>query len=102
MLEPQQPRIAADLAQLQQGIEHDDAALGEAAFGNIGAGDRQDFTVIGRDVNMAARLEKMCGTLGESVVVSAEFAAALDRPWRRLGEFTFKGFEGARPVYAPG
>lgn len=76
--------------------------LGEAAFGNIGAGDRQDFTVIGRDVNMAARLEKMCGTLGESVVVSAEFAAALDRPWRRLGEFTFKGFEGARPVYAPG
>jgi adenylate cyclase len=76
--------------------------LGEAAFGNIGAGDRQDFTIIGRDVNMVARLEKMCGTLGEPVVVSAEFAAAIDRPWRRLGEFAFKGFEGARPVYAPG
>lgn len=76
--------------------------LGEAAFGNIGAGDRQDFTVIGRDVNMVARLEKMCGTLGENIVASAEFAATLDRPWRRLGEFSFKGFEGARPVYAPG
>lgn len=76
--------------------------LGEAAFGNIGAADRQDFTVIGRDVNMVARLEKMCGTLGENIVVSAAFAAALDRPWRRLGEFAFKGFEGARPVYAPG
>ena len=76
--------------------------LGEAAFGNIGAGDRQDFTVIGRDVNMVARLEKMCGSLGENIVVSAAFAAALDHPWRRLGEFAFKGFEGARPVYAPG
>lgn len=75
--------------------------LGEVAYGNIGAGDRLDFTAIGRDVNLLARLEKMCGTLGEPLVVSAEFAAAVPRPWRRLGDYTFKGFDGAREVFAP-
>lgn len=76
--------------------------LGEVAYGNIGAGDRLDFTAIGRDVNLLARLEKMCGTLGEPVVASAEFAAALPRAWRLLGGYAFKGFEGAREVFAPG
>jgi adenylate cyclase len=76
--------------------------LGEVAYGNIGAGDRLDFTAIGRDVNLLARLEKMCGTLGEPVVASAEFAAASPGPWRRLGSYTFKGFEGVREVFAPG
>jgi adenylate cyclase len=95
--------LAAQNALAQAGFRAGIALhLGQAAYGNIGAGDRLDFTVIGRDVNLVARLEKMCGTLGENVVVSAEFAAVLDRPWRRLGEFSFKGFEGARPVYAPG
>ncbi|MFM7343828.1 MAG: adenylate/guanylate cyclase domain-containing protein [Tagaea sp.] len=76
--------------------------LGEVAYGNIGAGDRLDFTAIGRDVNLLARLEKMCGTLGEPIVASAEFAAAVLGPWRRLGDYAFKGFEGAREVFAPG
>lgn len=76
--------------------------LGEFAYGNIGAGDRLDFTAIGRDVNLVARLEKMCGTLGEPLIASAEFAAAAPGPWRRLGGYTFKGFEGARDVFAPG
>jgi adenylate cyclase len=76
--------------------------LGDVAYGNIGAADRLDFTAIGRDVNLLARLEKMCGMLGEPIVASAEFAAALPGPWRRLGDYAFKGFDGAREVFAPG
>ncbi len=51
--------------------------VGEVMFGNIGASARLDFTVIGPAVNHAARLEKLCATLGRSVVLSAAFAALL-------------------------
>jgi adenylate cyclase len=51
--------------------------IGEAMFGNIGASRRLDFTVIGPAVNHAARLEKLCGALDRSVVISAALAALL-------------------------
>jgi len=44
--------------------------LGDAVFGNVGSGDRLDFTVIGRDVNVAARLAALCSRLGENYLVS--------------------------------
>ncbi|HUN53511.1 MAG TPA: adenylate/guanylate cyclase domain-containing protein, partial [Candidatus Sulfotelmatobacter sp.] len=50
--------------------------LGEVTYGNIGAPDRLDFTVIGPAVNHASRLEKLAGSLGRPVVASASFAAA--------------------------
>jgi adenylate cyclase len=75
--------------------------VGEAAYGNIGAGDRLDFTIIGRDVNLLARIEKLCGVLGEDLVMSADFAARLPAPGRALGEFELKGFDGKVAVFAP-
>jgi adenylate cyclase len=75
--------------------------LGEAAYGNIGAGDRLDFTVIGRDVNLLARLEKLCGSLGEPLVLSGAFAGALGAPSRALGTFDLKGFAESQPAFAP-
>jgi adenylate cyclase len=75
--------------------------VGEVAYGNIGAGDRLDFTIIGRDVNLLARIEKLCGTLDEPVVMSGEFAASLGAPARTLGEFELKGFPGKITVFAP-
>ena len=50
--------------------------IGEVLYGNVGAADRLDFTVIGPAVNEAARIETLCEPLGRRVLVSAEFAAA--------------------------
>ena len=38
--------------------------LGEVLYGNVGAVDRLDFTVIGPAVNEAARIEALCEPLG--------------------------------------
>ena len=51
--------------------------IGEVMFGNIGASQRLDFTVIGPAVNHAARLEKLCSPLDRSVLLSAAMAALL-------------------------
>ena len=75
--------------------------VGEVAYGNIGAGDRLDFTIIGRDVNLLARIEKLCGALEKPIVMSGAFAALVDAPAEALGEFELKGFAGRMAVHAP-
>jgi adenylate cyclase len=65
--------------------------LGEVVFGNIGAAQRLDFTVIGAAVNEAARLEALCKTLGTSLVMSREFVEAAGVPARPFGPQTLKG-----------
>jgi adenylate cyclase len=51
--------------------------VGEVLYGNVGAVDRLDFTVIGSAVNEVARIETLCEPLGCKVLVSAELAAAI-------------------------
>jgi adenylate cyclase len=43
---------------------------GELVAGIIGATDRHEFTVIGDTVNVAARLQQLCGEEGRNVLVS--------------------------------
>jgi adenylate cyclase len=43
---------------------------GELVAGTIGAADRHEFTVIGDTVNVAARLQQLCGEDGRDVLVS--------------------------------
>ncbi|MDE2376622.1 adenylate/guanylate cyclase domain-containing protein [Bradyrhizobium sp.] len=73
--------------------------VGNILYGNIGGGNRLDFTCIGRAVNLAARLEKIAGRLGRTVVASEGFVGACDGGWSELGEFPIAGFSQAQRVY---
>ena len=53
--------------------------VGEVFYGNIGARDRLDFTVIGPAVNMAARVQGQCSKLGTPLLLTGELAALLHR-----------------------
>lgn len=44
---------------------------GPVILGDIGAPDRQDFTAVGRTVNVAARMENLTKDLGVEIVLSA-------------------------------
>jgi adenylate cyclase len=73
--------------------------VGRVLYGNIGGGNRLDFTCIGPAVNMAARLEKLASRLRRTVVASSEFAHAVTGGWTDLGEFPITGFAHAERVY---
>lgn len=74
---------------------------GEAAFGNVGSGTRLDFTVIGRDVNLASRLAKLNKELGESLLMSRTFVEFLWGDPEPLGPHALDGFADAVAIYRP-
>jgi adenylate cyclase len=77
--------------------------LGEVLYGNVGAADRLDFTVIGPAVNEVARIEALCEPLGRAVLVSAEFvAAAMDGDGRleSLGRHALRGVREPKEIFA--
>jgi adenylate cyclase len=73
--------------------------VGKVLYGNIGGGNRLDFTCIGPAVNLAARLEKIAGRLHRTVVASEGFAGICAGGWSDLGEFPIAGFAKAERVY---
>ena len=75
--------------------------LGEVEYGNIGGERRLDFTCIGPAVNLAARIEKLTGKLGYTIVASSAFARLCPSPLRPLGEFTLAGFARSEAVFTP-
>ena len=75
---------------------------GEVLYGNVGAADRLDFTVIGPAVNEVARIETLCEPLGHRILVSAELAAAVGDSHRLepLGSHRLRGVSEPRAIYA--
>ena len=73
--------------------------LGEVMYGNIGGATRLDFTCIGPAVNLAARVEKLAGELGRTVLASAEFAARCSSALMPVGRFSVRGIEAALRVF---
>lgn len=76
--------------------------IGEVMYGNVGAVDRLDFTVIGPAVNEVARIETLCEPLGRKVLVSAELAAAIGDSHRLepLGRHQLRGVSEPRAICA--
>ena len=73
--------------------------LGEVLYGNIGSGNRLDFTCIGPAVNLAARLEKLAASLGQTIILSAEFAKYSRVDLEPLGEFAIAGFAAKQEAF---
>jgi len=72
--------------------------VGEILYGNVGSPRRLDFTVLGPAVNETARIEALCRSLEQPVIVSSAFAAAAGDARARLvslGRYAMKGV--ARP-----
>ena len=66
---------------------------GTVSYGNIGSGNRLDFTVIGPDVNLTSRIERLCRELDRSLIMSETFRrATLHRPMWEIGHFEMRGF----------
>jgi adenylate cyclase len=77
--------------------------LGDALYGNVGAIDRLDFTVIGPAINEAARIEALCEPLGRAVLVSAEFVdgmKAADSRLTSLGRHALRGVKERKEIFA--
>lgn len=76
--------------------------LGDVLYGNIGSGNRLDFTCIGPAVNLAARLEKLAGRLGRSIVASEAFAQYCSRDFTPIGKFAVAGFAEEQTAFGLG
>jgi adenylate cyclase len=65
---------------------------GDVMYGNIGAANRLDFTIIGPAVNLTSRLERLCRELGLDLVVSDIFARLCSAcEYRPLGAYRLAG-----------
>jgi adenylate cyclase len=76
--------------------------VGDVLYGNIGSGNRLDFTCIGPAVNLAARLEKLAGRLGRTILASQDFANYCGGDFRPLGRFAVAGFAEQQMVFGLG
>ncbi len=68
--------------------------LGDLQYGNFGGLDRLDFTAIGPAVNETARIEQLCRTLDQTILVSSAFHKAAEMCRGRLvslGRYALRG-----------
>jgi adenylate cyclase len=72
---------------------------GEVIYGNVGAPDRLDFTVMGAAVNQTSRLEGSTKSLHQRLLMSREFVDLICAPVRSRRGHAMKGFSELREVF---
>ncbi|WP_175528366.1 adenylate/guanylate cyclase domain-containing protein [Marinobacter mobilis] len=74
-------------------------SMGYTTVGNFGAENRMDYTIIGKEVNLASRLESLAEP-GEILISYETFSLIKDKIMcRDKGEITVKGFVRPVPIY---
>jgi adenylate cyclase len=95
-----QANVAALAASAMPGLRFGLALhIGEVLYGNIGSGNRLDFTCIGPAVNCAARIEKLTSQLRRAILASGEFVCHCPGEFTALGEFSLAGFSAPQLVF---
>lgn len=74
---------------------------GRVFFGNIGAPERLDFTVIGAAVNEASRVEALTKQLGRPILITEPVARRLARPLDDLGRHSLRGVAAPVAIFSP-
>jgi len=75
---------------------------GELLYGNVGAQDRLDFTVIGPAVNEASRIEALCREQQRRLIISSAFAESATTEAHRLismGRFALRGVRKPQELF---
>jgi adenylate cyclase len=72
---------------------------GAVFFGNVGAPDRLDFTVIGAAVNEACRVEALTKTIGRDLLMTEAVARHVPRDVEHLGEHQLRGISARMSIY---
>ncbi len=75
---------------------------GPVLYGNIGANERLDFTVIGPEVNLGARIGGMHRSLGQSVIISQAVAQDVTQNGFELislGRYMLRGVETPQELF---
>jgi adenylate cyclase len=87
---------APDVAPLRCGLA---LHVGEVMYGNIGGGNRLDFTAIGPAVNLAARLETLARDLNRTVIASGDFARTCPQEFVPLGARPLRGLAAPQEAF---
>jgi adenylate cyclase len=77
--------------------------IGEVFYGNIGAENRLDFTVVGPAVNEVSRIAALCRSVDRHMVVSSAFAEQTPEAERMqfvsLGRYALRGVGRAQELF---